>query len=128
MTVRPNATGGGDAAPVWGDFMRRVYYGVPATAAVEAVAATADAEAVEAVEATEGIDPILPVPEAWTVPPGLSTRLVDRKTGKLASRWCPQDERMVELFLPGTEPTEFCDRQDLDIFRIPRDTTSGRRP
>ena len=128
VTVRPNATGGGDAAPVWGDFMRRVYYGVPATAAVEAVAATDDTEAVEAAEATEGVDPILPVPETWTVPPGLSTRLVDRKTGKLASRWCPEEERMVELFLPGTEPTEFCDRQDLDIFRIPRDTTSGRRP
>jgi len=127
VTVRPNATGGGDAAPVWGDFMRRVYYGVPATAAVAAVAATDSTEAVDAAEATAAIDAILPVPEAWTVPPGLSTRLVDSKTGKLASRWCPEDDRMVELFLPGTEPTEFCDRQDLDIFRIPRDTVPGRR-
>ena len=129
VTVRPNATGGGDAAPVWGAFMRRVYYGVEAAEAVEAVEATDSTEMVEGRPAVEGADPILPVPESWTVPPGLSTRLVDRKTGKLASRWCPEDERTVELFLPGTEPTEFCDRQDLDLFRIPRDTTfTGRRP
>ena len=128
VPVRTNATGGGDAAPVWGDFMRRVYYGVEEAEAIEAVEATDETEAIGAVDAVEGVDPILPIPETWTVPPGLSTRLVDRKTGKLASRWCPDDERMVELFLPGTEPTEFCDRQDLDIFRIPRDTIPGRRP
>ncbi len=96
------ATGGGDAAPVWGNFMRRVYYGDP-----------------EALD-EEMREPILPIPEPWTIPEGLVTRLVDRTTGKLASRWCPEQDQILELFLPGTEPTEFCDRDESRLFRIPQ--------
>ena len=83
-SIVPRATGGGLAAPVWGDFMKKVYY--------------ADA-------------PLLPVPGPWPIPEGLITRRVDSLTGLLASRWCPPDEAYDELFLPGTEPTAACDRQ-----------------
>ncbi len=97
------ATGGGLAAPVWGTFMRRVYYGVEG-----------DEEA--------GVPdqlPLLPVPERWPLLPGLRAVLVDRKTGKLASRWCPEEDRYLEYYIPGTEPTEFCDRSNRR-FRVPR--------
>ena len=77
------ATGGGLASPVWGDFMRQVYY--------------AD-------------EPLLPIPDPWPIPEGLITRRVDSHTGLLASRWCPANEAYDELYLPGTEPTVDCDR------------------
>lgn len=100
---RGGATGGGDAAPVWGNFMRRVYYGDP-----------------EALD-EEMREPVLPVPEPWPVPDGIVTRLIDKTTGKLASQWCPQEDQMMELFLPGTEPTNYCDRDDSRIFRALED-------
>lgn len=99
--IRPLATGGGDAAPVWGNFMRRVYYGDP----------NAEGSSFES--------PLLPIPEPWPVPQGLSTRLIDRTTGKLASPWCPQTNQITELFLPGTEPTDYCEVEDARRFRIP---------
>ncbi|RMH18735.1 MAG: PBP1A family penicillin-binding protein [Gemmatimonadetes bacterium] len=95
VPFRENATGGADAAPVWGRFVKAVYYGDP-----------------EAVD-PEMREPMLPVPEPWPIPDGLSRRVIDRTTGKLASRWCPEENQRVELFLPGTEPTEFCDQQSL---------------
>ena len=99
--IRPGATGGGDAAPVWGNFMRRVYYGDPT-------------------EAGSSFElPLLPIPEPWPVPEGLSQRLIDKTTGKLASQWCPQTNQILELFLPGTEPTEYCEVEDARRFRIP---------
>ncbi len=101
--IRPSATGGGDAAPVWGSFMRRVYYGDP-----------------EALD-EEMREPVLPISEPWPIPEGLVTRLIDKTTGKLASQWCPQEDQILELFLPGTEPTEYCDRDDFRLFRIPAD-------
>ncbi|MDA0313466.1 MAG: hypothetical protein O2992_15325, partial [Gemmatimonadetes bacterium] len=55
----------------------------------------------------------------WPLLPGLNTVLVDRSTGKLASRWCPQEDQYPEYYIPGTEPTEFCDRSDRR-FRVPR--------
>jgi penicillin-binding protein 1A len=97
------ATGGGLAAPVWGSFMRRVYQGVKT-----------DADAGE-----EGFDPLLPIPDPWPMPEGLNAVLVDRETGQLASRWCPEADQYLEYYVPGTEPTEFCDRSDRR-FRIPR--------
>ncbi|MCG6957310.1 MAG: PBP1A family penicillin-binding protein [Gemmatimonadetes bacterium] len=100
---RRQATGGALAGPVWGDFMKQVYYGSAATVD----SATAD---------TTGI---WPIPSPWPIPPGLDAVLVDRKTGKLASRWCPADDQYVEYYLPGTEPTESCDRSSGRI-RIPR--------
>ena len=86
--IVPLATGGGLASPVWGEFMRRVYYG--------------DAD-------DELSFPLLPIPEPWPIPDGLVTRRVDSRTGLLASRWCPMEDAYVELYLPGTEPTEDCD-------------------
>ena len=64
-------------------------------------------------------DPILPIPEAWPIPDGIVTRLIDKTTGKLASQWCSESDQILELFLPGTEPTEYCDRDDSNLFRIP---------
>ena len=106
---KPQATGGGLAAPVWGDFMRRVYVGVEA-----------DEE-----NGQEEQSPLLPVPNKWPIPDGLNTVLVDRETGLLASRWCAEEDQYVEYFIPGTEPTELCDRSSRR-FRFPR--IRGRLP
>jgi hypothetical protein len=81
--------------------MRRVYYGDP-----------------NALD-QEMREPMLPIPEPWEIPDGLVTRLIDSSSGKLASQWCPQDEQRLEMFLPGTEPTEYCDRDDFGLFRVP---------
>jgi penicillin-binding protein 1A len=99
---RPQATGGGLVAPVWGDFMKRVYYGVEG-----------DEE-----RAIEPQEPLLEIPEAWPPHPGLNAVLVDRRTGLLASQWCPAEDQYLEYYIPGTEPTEFCDRSTRR-FRIP---------
>ncbi len=87
--IYPGATGGSDAAPVFGDFMRRVYVGDQDDGGQEA-------------------GPILPRPEPWPMY-GLVAREVDSLTGLLASRWCPADRAYIEFFVPGTEPTEPCD-------------------
>src|SRR5690606_29683157 len=97
------ATGGGLAAPVWGAFMRRVYLGQET-----------DADA-----GVEGFGPLLPMPGEWAMPDGLNAVLVDRETGLLASQWCAESDQYLEYFIPGTEPTEFCDRSNRR-FRIPR--------
>ena len=99
--IYPRATGAGAPAPVWGNFMRRVYYGDP-----------------DALD-KELQEPTIPIPEPWAIPSALETRLIDRSTGKLASQWCPQEEQILEMFLPGTEPTEYCDRDDFGLFRVP---------
>ena len=82
------ATGGGLAAPVWGEFMRQLYFG----------------------DAEEEVEALLPIPAGWPMPQELLTRRVDRLTGTLASRWCPAEDAYDEIFLPGTEPGELCDR------------------
>ena len=99
--IVPLATGGGLAAPVWGDFMRRVYY---ADASVNDGPGGADGRG-------ETPLPLLPIPGPWPILEGLIVRRVDSRTGLLASRWCPSDEAYDELYLPGTEPTGDCDRQ-----------------
>jgi membrane carboxypeptidase/penicillin-binding protein len=96
-------TGGALAAPVWGNFMRQVYYGVEGDEA-NGVAA---------------VDPLLSIPSQWTPHPGLVPLLVDRVTGQLASPWCPTEDQYMEYYIPGTEPTEPCDRTERR-FRIPR--------
>ena len=93
---RLQATGAAIPAPVWGGFMRRVYEGLEA-----------DEES-----GTEEQPPLLPIPEAWPVPDGLNTVLVDRRPGQLASRWCPEEDQYLEYYIPGTEPTELCDRSN----------------
>ena len=99
--IAPRATGGGLAAPVWGDFMKRVYYGDASASDVPGGGAAAG----------ESPLPLLPIPNPWPIPEGLMMRRVDSRTGLLASRWCPGDEAYDELYLPGTEPTGDCDRQ-----------------
>ena len=99
--IWPNATGAGAPAPVWGNFMKRVYYGDP-----------------DALD-PELREPVIPIPEPWAISDDLVTRLIDASTGKLASQWCPQEEQILEMFLPGTEPTEYCDRDDFGLFRVP---------
>jgi penicillin-binding protein 1A len=97
------ATGAVLPAPVWGEFMRRVYYGVEG-------------------DEENGVEeqlPLLPIPDRWPLLPGLNVVLVDRQTGKLASRWCPEEDQYPEYYIPGTEPTEFCDRSNRR-FRVPR--------
>ena len=75
------ATGGTYGAPVFGRFMRAMYYG----------------------ETKE-----FEVPAAWTMPAEITTRRVDRTTGKLANEWC-ESNAYVEYYAPGTEPTEACE-------------------
>lgn len=104
VSIVERATGGGFAAPVWGDFMRRVYYGEAGGSAGSA-------------EIGANLVPLLAIPDRWPVPDGLTRRRVDRKTGHLASRWCPPNEAYEELYLPGTEPTIPCDRQDRPVTR-----------
>ena len=97
--IVPRATGGGLASPVWGDFMRRVYYGdLPAAG-----------DAANGGKDGEQPVPLLPIPDPWPILDGLITRRVDSRTGLLASRWCPVEDAYDELYLPGTEPTEACD-------------------
>ena len=68
---------------------------------------------------------LLPIPEPWPILEGLTTRMVDAKTGLLASPWCPEERAYLELYVPGTEPTEPCDMSGPLIFRKPQDF---RRP
>ncbi|MBI4409269.1 MAG: PBP1A family penicillin-binding protein [Gemmatimonadetes bacterium] len=89
--IAPGAAGGRFAAPVWADFMRSVYVD----------------------------EPLLEKPAGWALPRELTTRVVDRETGKLASDWCPANARYAEIFVPGTEPTEACDTGTEGLFDAP---------
>ncbi|MGH7507354.1 MAG: hypothetical protein ACRELX_17000, partial [Longimicrobiales bacterium] len=53
----------------------------------------------------------LEIPVPWEWPAGVTTRRVDRETGKLASPWCPDENVYTEFYIPGTEPTEACEPQ-----------------
>jgi penicillin-binding protein 1A len=108
----PQATGGGYAAPVWGRFMKHVYYGMTEVAQGEEPAPTATAGFFE--------EPVVPLPEPWPMLPGLITRDIDTASGLLWSRWCDEENRAAEIFIPGTEPTEVCDDSRRRRFRIPR--------
>jgi len=111
----PQATGGGYSAPVWGRFMKHVYYGME--------------DAVEEGETAPPdyfTEPLLDIPSEWPMVPGLTTREVDAKSGLLWSRWCSEENRYTELYIPGTEPTEVCDESTR--FRRGRDLPGiGRR-
>jgi penicillin-binding protein 1A len=117
-TITPKATGGLVAAPTWGRFMRRVYYGDTTAAAM---AAPAD----EATGKKPGA--ALAIPAPWPMHPGLTTRQVDFKSGRLWSEWC-QGEEYTEYYIPGTEPTEVCDDSGRGNFRLPRITPTQRPP
>lgn len=103
VPIADRATGGGLAAPVWGDFMRRIYYG--------------EAVGTDGSLGDTGTGPLLQIPEPWPIPDGLARQRVDRETGLLASRWCPPEEAYEELYLPGTEPTAPCDRQNQPVIQ-----------
>jgi len=94
--IANNATGGALAAPVFGEFMRYVYYGYGE-------------------DNGGGETAILPKPEPWPMN-GLVSREVDDQTGLLASQWCPSDRRYVEWYIPGTEPSEVCDESTRSRF------------
>ena len=89
--IMANAAGGRLAAPVWGDFMRRVYV---------------------------GSDPELPTPEAWAWPEGIVEREIDAESGRLANEWCPTNV-VSEYFIAGTEPTEACSPYRGGLFGAP---------
>ncbi len=125
VNIWPKATGGQDAAPVWGAFMRRVYQGDGTRAFADSVFRArgyqANPEPSDLIpgepESAQDAPPpvrtrgfLLPIPSPWPILPGLLTRQVDSKTGLLASRWCPEEDSYTELYLPGTEPKELCDR------------------
>ena len=119
--IHPDATGGGAAAPVWGRFMRAVYFGDegPDPEALAQLQSgdfeESNAEASGSSDAMgfnpAGVDAggLLPVPEPWPTL-DLTTLEVDKDTGLLASEWCPPERRYYELFIPGTEPTEECEQ------------------
>lgn len=128
--IHPDATGGGIAAPVWGRFMRAVYFGDEGPTA-EVLADLRQGEFSSDFASWEGEDDgraggsafvpagldaggILPVPEPWPTL-DLVTVEVDEETGLLASEWCPPERRYRELFIPGTEPTEAC--EEMGILR-----------
>ncbi|MCX5724678.1 MAG: PBP1A family penicillin-binding protein, partial [Nitrospirae bacterium] len=50
---------------------------------------------------------IPPTVSAFAVPPGVVTRIIDPKTGQLATFRCP--EQLSEVFIEGTEPTIYCE-------------------
>ena len=81
-TIVRTAAGGLFAAPVWGQFMRSVYYGET---------------------------PLLPKPAPWTLPANVITREIDRTTGKLAGPGCPREFVRNEIFVNGTEPNGVCE-------------------
>jgi penicillin-binding protein 1A len=47
-------------------------------------------------------------PAPWNAPPDLQARQIDRRTGMLATPYCPAEDVATEWFLSGTEPTESC--------------------
>ncbi|MGH7482182.1 MAG: penicillin-binding protein 1A [Longimicrobiales bacterium] len=83
--IIPGASGGGFAAPVFGQFMRTVY---------------------------AGENPLRPTPPEWQAPADLVTRQVDNESGQLATRWCPIDNVYAEIYVPGTEPSDACELHD----------------
>ena len=47
-------------------------------------------------------------PPPWNAPPDVQMREIDRRTGKLATPYCPREDVIQEFFMAGTEPTESC--------------------
>jgi penicillin-binding protein 1A len=49
-----------------------------------------------------------PAPAGWIPPAGLVSVTINRESGELATASCPEEQRAVEWFLPGTEPRRYC--------------------
>ncbi|MEX2528397.1 MAG: PBP1A family penicillin-binding protein [Gemmatimonadota bacterium] len=116
--IRTGATGGGDASPVWGEFMRRVYYGEDADNEKLAASRVSTQDGNGRPEGTVDVGGVLPIPSPWPMLQGLVVRRVDSLTGLLASRWCPADRAYDEIFISGTEPTELCDESGVGLFDL----------
>jgi penicillin-binding protein 1A len=119
-TITPRATGGLVAAPTWGRFMTRVYYGdsIPQPRPQRTDSTGALVPGADSIPALPD-GAVLEIPPPWPMLPGLSTRQVDFRSGKLWSEWC-RGEEYTEYYIPGTEPTEVCDDSGRGIFRLPR--------
>jgi 1A family penicillin-binding protein len=99
-TIVRTAAGGLFAAPVWGQFVRSVYYGET---------------------------PLLPKPAPWTLPANIIGREIDRTTGKLAGPGCPREFVRNEIFVNGSEPTDACELHGPALLGQPhRPTTSDQ--
>ena len=48
----------------------------------------------------------------FTVPDGIRFVKIDKVTGKLALPICPRENQILEAFLPGTQPADFCNPGD----------------
>ena len=96
-TIVRTAAGGVFAAPVWGQFMRSVYYGE---------------------------EKLLPKPAAWTLPSNVVVREIDRVTGQLPSPGCPLENIRAELFVSGTEPTAVCELHGPVLLGVPAGPTT----
>jgi len=105
--ILANAAGGAYAAPVWADFVRPLYFGTPSY------------EDFETGDTVPGQPPRLEIPLDWERPEGFTTRMIDMRSGKLGTEWCPEGLVQEEIFLPGTEPTELCDLHAPGIFGAP---------
>jgi penicillin-binding protein 1A len=49
-----------------------------------------------------------PAPDAWSPPGSLTSATIDANTGHLATQDCPPEDVIVEYFVPGSEPREYC--------------------
>jgi penicillin-binding protein 1A len=50
-----------------------------------------------------------PAPAPWIAPIDLLSVTIDRATGQRATEACPSGNVTTEWFIPGTEPTEYCE-------------------
>ena len=110
--ILPNAAGGVFAAPVWADFVRPLYFG-------DGDAAPSDTAAADSGGAEVSRAARRPIPADWVRPQGLTTAVIDRESGKLMSEWCPPEQMLEEVYVPGTEPTELCDLHAPGLFGAP---------
>ncbi len=51
-----------------------------------------------------------PAPPDWPRPLSIITREIDVSTGMLQTPYCPRDLIATEFYIPGTEPTQECDK------------------
>jgi penicillin-binding protein 1A len=49
-----------------------------------------------------------PQPGGWSAPTTLTSEAIDKRTGLLASSRCPPENVIIEYFLPGTQPHDYC--------------------
>jgi penicillin-binding protein 1A len=49
-----------------------------------------------------------PQPVGWSAPPTLASAAIDANTGMLASDRCPPGDVVIEYFIPGSQPGDFC--------------------